>query len=65
MRSEAQRAGRDPDRIELTTAWRAEADERAALVDLGFTRFAVMPPAYDADSMRAAFDRLGDEVLAR
>ncbi len=65
MRRAAEEAGRDPDRIELTTGVTRDLDTMKRLRDLGFTRFSLAPPAYDPDGLRAGFARFAEEVMAR
>ena len=56
MRAAAERNGRDPSAIELTTgAGDTETMER--LRALGFIRFAVPPPTYKLDKLPAALER--------
>ena len=65
LRRSAERAGRNPDKIELTTGLSRNPETIKRLRDLGFTRFTMPPPAYDLDSMPAAFEKVGNEVIAK
>ncbi len=58
----ARRVGRNPDTIELTTGLPRDSDATNRLVDLGFTRFTVPPPAWDLDSLPNAMERLGQRI---
>lgn len=56
MRQAAERSGRDPSSIELTTG-AGDADTMVKLRALGFTRFAVPPPTYNLDKLPDALER--------
>ena len=65
MREEAQKAGRDADRIELSCMGRANADAIKAFADIGISRVVVPPPAFDKEGLSRGLDKLGEEVIAR
>ena len=65
VRNEADRAGRDMSKIELTTGYRADPEVMNQLIDLGFTRFIVGPQTYNPTRIDAAYERFGNDVIAR
>jgi len=65
MSAEAQKAGRDPDAIELSCMGRTSVDSVKALQDIGIARMVVAPPAFDRDGLTRGLERLGNEVVAR
>ena len=64
VRASAERAGRNPENIELTTGWRRNPDELKRLADIGFTRYTVPPPAFDLEKLPDAMARLAETVNA-
>ena len=56
MRAAAERAGRDPSVIELTTG-AGDADTMVELRRMGFTRFVVPPPTYNLAKLPDALER--------
>jgi probable F420-dependent oxidoreductase len=66
MRAEARKAGRDPDRIEITAgAAPLTLDAVKALEDLGVSRVLTRPPASDPAQLRPALAKIADEVIAK
>ena len=63
MHASAAKAGRDGSSIELTTGAPADQESTKRLIDLGFTRFIVPPPAFKAESLAAGFERLTNTVI--
>src|SRR5229473_3553359 len=51
MGEAAQRAGRDPNRLELSCMARAAVDSVKALEDIGISRVVVTPPAFDKEGL--------------
>ena len=61
MRNEAEKVGRDPSAIELSTMPdMRDTDHLRALIDLGFTRFMTGPPGYDEDGLRSGLEKLAE-----
>src|SRR6516225_8302857 len=65
MREAAQKAGRDPDRIELSCMARAAVDSVKAVEDIGISRVVVAPPAFDKEGLSRGLEKIGNEVIAR
>jgi probable F420-dependent oxidoreductase len=65
MREAAQKAGRDPDRIELSCMARAAVESVKTLQDIGISRVVVAPPAFDKDGLARGLEKIGNEVIAR
>jgi len=65
MREAAQKAGRDPDQIELSCATRPALDSVRAAADIGISRVVVAPPAFDRDELSRGLEKIGNEVIAR
>jgi probable F420-dependent oxidoreductase len=65
MRSEAQKAGRNPDAIELSSMGRARVDELKALQDIGIARVVIAPPGFDPEALNHGLEKLHDEVIAK
>lgn len=65
MRDEAQKAGRDPASIELSSGGRANVDTINRLRDIGVSRVVIPPPAFDAEGLTRGLDKLANEVLAK
>jgi probable F420-dependent oxidoreductase len=66
MGAEARKAGRDPDRIEITAgAAPLTLDAVKALEDLGVSRVLTRPPASDPAQLRPALAKIADEVIAK
>jgi probable F420-dependent oxidoreductase len=65
LREAADEAGRDASAIELTTGMPKSVDQLGPLVELGFTRFIVPPPAYDEAGIRSGFARLAEDVISK
>jgi probable F420-dependent oxidoreductase len=71
LRAAADKAGRDPDAIEITWTGAtvvgggdAALDEIGRLAELGVSRLVIPPLAYDPDGLREQLARFGDEVIA-
>ncbi|MFZ0890505.1 MAG: LLM class F420-dependent oxidoreductase [Candidatus Binataceae bacterium] len=65
LKDECARRGRNYDEIELSCLGRVRLDDVKALADLGVTRVAVPPPAYDADGLTRGLEKLANDVIAR
>ncbi len=65
MKSEAEKVGRDPKKIELSCMGRARVDELKALEDIGVSRVVIGPPGFDADALTRGLEKLRDEVIAK
>jgi len=65
MNSEAEKAGRDPKKIELSCMGRARVDELKAFEDIGITRVVIAPPAFDAEGLTRGLEKLQNEVIAK
>lgn len=66
MRSEARKAGRDPDRIEITTgAAPLTLDAVKALEDLGVSRVMTRAPGGEPVRIRAELEKIANDVLAK
>ncbi len=65
MRSEAEKAGRNPDRIELSCMGRAKLDSMKALQDVGISRVVIPPPGYDTDALTRGLEKIANEVIAK
>jgi probable F420-dependent oxidoreductase len=64
VRANARDAGRDPDKIEIT-AGAFDYDSAARLADLGVSRAAVPPLAFDLEKLRTRLGQFSDEVIAK
>jgi probable F420-dependent oxidoreductase len=65
MRETAQKAGRDPASIELSSGGRANLDTISRLHDIGVSRVVITPPAFDPDGLTRGLDKIANEVLAK
>lgn len=65
MRETAQKAGRDPASIELSSGGRADLDTISRLHDIGVSRVVITPPAFDADGLTRGLHKIANEVLAK
>ena len=65
MKSEAEKVGRDPNKIELSCMGRARVDELKALQDIGVSRVVIAPPGFDPDGLTRGLDKLHDEVISK
>jgi probable F420-dependent oxidoreductase len=65
MRAEADKAGRDADKIELSCVGRAAVDSLKAFADVGISRVVVAPPAFDKEGLTRGLEKIGNEVIAR
>ena len=65
MKSEAEKAGRNPESIELSTMGRPRVDDLKALQDIGVSRVVIAPPAFDAEGLTRGLEKLQNEVIAK
>jgi probable F420-dependent oxidoreductase len=65
VRQEAQKAGRKPEEIEFSCMGRAKLEMLKPLADLGITRVAVPPPAYDRDGLTRGLEKIANEIIAK
>ena len=65
MTSEAEKAGRDPKKIELSCMGRPRVEELKALEAIGVSRVVIAPPAFDAEGLTRGLEKLRDEVIAK
>jgi probable F420-dependent oxidoreductase len=65
MRAEADKAGRDADKIELSCVGRAAVDSLKTFADVGISRVVVAPPAFDKEGLTRGLEKIGSEVIAR
>jgi probable F420-dependent oxidoreductase len=66
VRSEAQKAGRNPDAIEFSCMVRStQPDDLKALADLGVTRVVMMPPGTKPEIITRSLEKFQQEVIAR
>jgi probable F420-dependent oxidoreductase len=66
VRSEAQKAGRNPDRIEFTCMGTSVApDNLKALEDIGVSRVVIRPPSTNPEAITRALEKFQEEVIAR
>ena len=65
MRAEAEKAGRNADRIELSCMGRAKLDSLKALQDVGISRVVIPPPGFDAETIARGLEKIADEVIAK
>jgi probable F420-dependent oxidoreductase len=65
VRTEAEKAARNPDAIEFSCMGRANLETVKALADLGISRVAVPPPAYDPDGMTRGLEKIANEIIAK
>lgn len=65
MRAEADKAGRDANKIELSCVGRAVVDSLKTFADIGISRVVVAPPAFDKEGLTRGLEKIGNEVIAR
>jgi probable F420-dependent oxidoreductase len=66
VRSEAEKAGRNPDTIEFSCMARStRPDDLKALADVGVSRVVIMPPATNPDAITRSLEKLQEEVIAK
>ena len=65
MRACAEKAGRDPDTIEVTAGGAMDPAGIEKLRDLGVSRVVIPPLAMDADGIRAALEGFATNVMAK
>lgn len=65
MRAEADKAGRDANKIELSCVGRAAVDSLKTFADIGISRVVVAPPAFDTEGLTRGLEKIGNEVIAR
>ena len=65
MKAEAEKAGRNPASIELSTMGRPRVDDLKALQDIGVSRVVIAPPAFDVEGLTRGLEKLQNEVIAK
>jgi probable F420-dependent oxidoreductase len=66
LRDECAHLGRDPARIEITTAFpQTDVDAVRRARDLGVSRLVIGPPAFDPEGVRRGLERFANDVIAR
>ena len=65
MKSEADKAGRDASKIELSCMGRPRVEELKALEAIGVSRVVIAPPAFDAEGLTRGLEKLHDDVIAK
>jgi len=65
MKSEADKAGRDASKIELSCMGRPRVEELKALEGIGVSRVVIAPPAFDAEGLTRGLEKLHDDVIAK
>jgi probable F420-dependent oxidoreductase len=65
MKSEADKAGRDASKIELSCMGRPRVEELKALEAIGVSRAVIAPPAFDAEGLTRGLEKLHDVVIAK
>jgi hypothetical protein len=65
VKSEARKAGRDPDKIEFTAMSSMKLDHLKALADIGVSRVVTTPPSSKPEVLSQALEKLQNEVIAR
>jgi probable F420-dependent oxidoreductase len=65
MKTEAQKAGRNPEQIELSCMGRAQADALKPLQDIGVSRVILAPPGFEKEAITRGLEKIGNEVIAK
>jgi probable F420-dependent oxidoreductase len=65
MRSEGQKAGRNPDVIEISCMGSRKLEQLKAVQDVGVSRVIMAPPAFDTEGITKGLEKLHDEVIAK
>ena len=65
MKSEADKAGRDASKIELSCMGRPRVEELKALEAIGVSRVVIAPPAFDAEGLTRGLEKLHDDVISK
>src|SRR5258708_4190246 len=65
VRSEAQKAGRNPAEIEFTCMGSMKLDNLKALADIGVSRVVTTPPSTDPESLKRGLEKFQEEIIAR
>jgi probable F420-dependent oxidoreductase len=65
MKSEAEKAGRDPKKIELSCMGRPRVEELKALEAIGVSRVVIAPPAFDEEGLTRGLEKLHEDVIAK
>jgi probable F420-dependent oxidoreductase len=65
MREAATRAGRDPNKIELSCMGRAKPESIKPLEDLGIARAVIPPPGFDKDALSRGLEKVANDFIAR
>lgn len=65
MRAAADKAGRDPDSIEITAGGRPDLDTVKAWADAGVSRFIIPPLGFDVDTLATQLPRFAEDVISK
>lgn len=65
VRSEAQKAGRNPAEIEFTCMGSMKLDNLKALADLGVSRVVTTPPSTNPEALTRGLEKFQEEVIAK
>ena len=65
VRTEAQKAHRDPDKIEFTCMGSMKMDNLKALEELGVSRIVMMPPSSNPEALSKSLEKFQQEVIRR
>jgi hypothetical protein len=65
MHKAAADAGRDGDKIEVTTGGAMDVDTVKKYEDLGVSRLLLPPLAFDPDGLRAGLDQFQQNVISK
>ncbi|HSU90748.1 MAG TPA: LLM class F420-dependent oxidoreductase [Sporolactobacillaceae bacterium] len=65
VRSEALKAGRNPEAIEFSCLRSAKADDARMLADLGVSRVVIMPPGTNPQVITQRLEKFQEEVISR
>ena len=65
MKSQADKAGRDASKIELSCMGRPRVEELKALEGIGVSRVVIAPPAFDAEGLTRGLEKLHDDVISK
>ena len=65
MRASAEKAGRDPDSIEITAGGRPDLETVEAWAGLGVKRFLVPPLGFDVETLRDQLPKFAENVIAK
>jgi probable F420-dependent oxidoreductase len=65
MRTEAEKAGRSADAIELSCMGSRKLEVLKAVEDVGISRVILAPPAFDTEGLTRGLEKLGNEVIVK